>query len=205
MTRARLSGDERRSQILDAVLPVVLECGSDVTSKQLAEAAGVAEGTVFRAFGDKDSLLIALLERETGERLSSDDITAIRPSSLEDLVTIASALLVDRFVRVFRLFVVLGPLAARAPQNDMEEKLVALHAALETQFEPFREELRVPPSSAAEALRTLAFAASSNWGRGEAFIKPDDIAPLLLHGIVGQPNPATDPGQLLSAVPNTLP
>lgn len=62
--RARpLSPEDRRDAILDAVLPLLREKGRDVSSRQLAEAAGVAEGTLFRAFGDKDSLIAAAIER----------------------------------------------------------------------------------------------------------------------------------------------
>lgn len=62
--RARpLAPDDRRDAILDAVVPLLREKGRDVSTRQLAEAAGVAEGTLFRAFGDKESLLAAAIER----------------------------------------------------------------------------------------------------------------------------------------------
>lgn len=54
---APLPPDERRLAILHAVLPVVRSRGSDVTTRELAEAAGVAEGTLFRVFDDKDTLV----------------------------------------------------------------------------------------------------------------------------------------------------
>lgn len=54
---APLPPDERRRAILRAVLPVVRERGVDVTTRELAEAAGVAEGTLFRVFDDKASLV----------------------------------------------------------------------------------------------------------------------------------------------------
>lgn len=54
---APLPPDERRLAILKAVLPVVRERGTDVTTRELAEAAQVAEGTLFRVFDDKESLL----------------------------------------------------------------------------------------------------------------------------------------------------
>ncbi len=54
--RARpLPPGDRREAILVAVLPLLREKGRDVTSRELAEAAGVAEGTLFRAFGDKET------------------------------------------------------------------------------------------------------------------------------------------------------
>lgn len=57
-TRApRLSPDERRDAILRAVRPVLLERGVRVTTRELADAAGVAEGTLFRVFDSKQALL----------------------------------------------------------------------------------------------------------------------------------------------------
>ena len=54
---APLPPDERRAAILLAVRPVLLERGAAVTSRELAEAAGVAEGTLFRVFTDKVTLV----------------------------------------------------------------------------------------------------------------------------------------------------
>lgn len=62
--RARpLAPDDRRDAILDAVVPLLREKGRDVSTRQLAEAAGVAEGTLFRAFGDKETLISAAIGR----------------------------------------------------------------------------------------------------------------------------------------------
>ena len=54
---APLPPDERRAAILLAVRPVILARGAAVTSRELAEAAGVAEGTLFRVFTDKVTLV----------------------------------------------------------------------------------------------------------------------------------------------------
>lgn len=60
-TRApRMSPEDRKAAIVDAVLPLVAERGHDVTSRELAQAADVAEGTLFRAFGDKTALVGAV-------------------------------------------------------------------------------------------------------------------------------------------------
>jgi AcrR family transcriptional regulator len=53
---------DRRQQLIDATVPLVRQHGSAVTTAQVAEAAGVAEGTIFRLFADKHSLLDAVLE-----------------------------------------------------------------------------------------------------------------------------------------------
>src|SRR5215475_10294923 len=62
-TRASaLPPDERRSMIVAATLPLLLEHGDRVTSRQIAEAAGIAEGTIFRVFADKDEVIVAVID-----------------------------------------------------------------------------------------------------------------------------------------------
>src|SRR5660398_293669 len=53
----RMSVEDRRESILDAVVPLLLSQGADVTTKDIADAAGIAEGTIFRAFVDKEELI----------------------------------------------------------------------------------------------------------------------------------------------------
>ena len=48
--------------IVEATLPLLLEHGEMVTTRQIAEAAGIAEGTIFRVFADKDELIAAVVE-----------------------------------------------------------------------------------------------------------------------------------------------
>ncbi|ADB32670.1 transcriptional regulator, TetR family [Kribbella flavida DSM 17836] len=54
--------DARRAAIVAAVLPLLEEHGPDVSTRRLAAAAGVAEGTIFRAFGNKDALVQAVMQ-----------------------------------------------------------------------------------------------------------------------------------------------
>src|SRR5690242_17453763 len=62
MSRApALAAAERRQEIIDATMPLLKEYGTDVTTSQIARAAGVAEGTIFRVFEDKRELLTAAL------------------------------------------------------------------------------------------------------------------------------------------------
>ncbi len=54
-----LSPEDRRASLVEVTIPLLREHGVAVTTKQVAEAAGIAEGTVFRAFGTKDELVQA--------------------------------------------------------------------------------------------------------------------------------------------------
>ena len=49
--------EERREAIVQATLPLLREHGANVTTRQIAQAASIAEGTVFRVFSDKEELL----------------------------------------------------------------------------------------------------------------------------------------------------
>jgi AcrR family transcriptional regulator len=54
-----MAPDERRTAILEVAIPLLREHGGGLTTKQVADAAGIAEGTLFRAFGTKDELVQA--------------------------------------------------------------------------------------------------------------------------------------------------
>jgi AcrR family transcriptional regulator len=54
-----LSPQERRAALIAATIPLLREHGTAVSTRQIADAAGVAEGTIFGVFKDKTSLLRA--------------------------------------------------------------------------------------------------------------------------------------------------
>ena len=73
----RRDAERNRQRILDAALPLIAEHGLGVSYDQLAEAADVAVGTVYRRFPDKESLIEALFTEQV------HGITAIARAALE--------------------------------------------------------------------------------------------------------------------------
>ncbi len=105
-----MSPDDRRSAIVEVTIPLLREHGSGLTTKQVAQAAGIAEGTVFRAFGTKDELVKACAtavfdNSDTIRRLSEID----RDQTLDDRLAAGVAVLQHRLDDIFGL---LGTLAA---------------------------------------------------------------------------------------------
>ena len=151
---APLPADERRTVIIEAVLPLLIEHGHNVTTRQMADAAHVSEGTVFNVFADKDQLIAAVLEhaidQEPFER-SIDAIDAAVP--FEQRLIRATELIQQRTVGIWQLVSQLGKPHGDHRPMPTSQALVSLLAS-----EPGR--LRIPPGDAAGILRSLALAMS---------------------------------------------
>jgi AcrR family transcriptional regulator len=186
---AALPPDERRAAIVAAALPLVYERGAGVTTKQIADAAGIAEGTIFRVFPDKGALLEAVLESAFDTSRVEAAIAAIDralpfPRQLEAAVEIMQR----RMSVLWRLFSAMAesvdavqPKAA-PPSGDLD--------ALTELFEPERPNLRHEPLQAARALRALTMASSHPALHPDEPMSPAEIVSLLLDGIRTQPQGA---------------
>lgn len=151
-----------------------------VTSKELAEAAGVAEGTLFKAFGTKDELLRALASKHAampdavGEWLRTiDSSTTTLPEIVRGIIHHA----MEQYRLSFRLFYALGPLMEK-PDDDAMKRFVEELVPWVDALQPHANELRIPPESAAGILRMHAAAAADEgdtWGLGLSSEKHTDI------------------------------
>ena len=176
---------------MDAVAPLLLEHGAGVTTRQIAEAAGVAEGTLFRVFPDKASLLHAtahsMLDPERSRRAFCD----IDPTlSLDQMVAVVTEQLVDSTRQVMAVLMALRGLPAEhdrparhGPPPFVIESYRALTQGLTELFDRYRDELRVEPERAALLLRALVFGARQPWTDPSQSPTTDEIASVLLTGL----------------------
>jgi TetR/AcrR family transcriptional regulator len=67
--RRRMSGDERRQQLIEAALHLFATNGfRGTTTKAIAQAAGVSEGIIFRHFPTKEDLYTAILTHKARQQ-----------------------------------------------------------------------------------------------------------------------------------------
>ena len=182
-----LPPDERRAALIAATEPLLEKFGRDVSTRQIAEAACVAEGTIFRVFSTKEALIDAVLEDVFDVQRTCDELDAIdRGLDLEARMVVAVQVLQARLYRVFALFhsMRIGP---KQDHRDFRERQRrdndTLNAALTALLEPDADRLRVPPAEAANALRTMTFALTHPILGNERFTEPAQIVDLLRHGI----------------------
>ena len=190
MSRATpLPPDERRAALIAATEPLLEQFGREVSTRQIAQAACVAEGTIFRAFATKDALIDAVLEDVFDVQRTVDDLAAVDPAlDLEARMTAAVTVLQDRLHRVFALFhsMRIGP---RHDHRDFRERQRSdndrLNAALTDLLAPDTGRLRLPVADAANALRATTFALTHPILGNDGSAEPAQIVDLLRHGIEG--------------------
>jgi AcrR family transcriptional regulator len=143
MTRRERLAAERRTKILEAAARIFAERGFHrTTTKDIAEVADVAEGTIYNYFGTKDDLLLALLDQldeerrhqELYDRAEQEDLRAALENHMreslvdrEQYFTLLEALLPE---------LITNPILAKRyideqfkPSTEILESLFRLHAA----------------------------------------------------------------------------
>ena len=180
-----LPPDERRAALVTATLGLISDHGPAVSTKQIAAAAGVAEGTIFGVFPDKQSLVHAAVEAAFDPEPVVQRLKALTPDQcLERRLVAAVEILQERLQKVhhlvmaFRLFEAPEERAKVHPPSN-----AAIIDALADVIRPDADRLRKTPEECARLLRIAVFAGSHPRITDDNPLSAKEIVDLLLHGI----------------------
>ncbi len=112
--RVRMTGAERREQLLDIGRKVFAEKGFEATSvEEIASKAGVSKPVVYEHFGGKEGLYAVVVDREMRQLLDmvTSALTAGHPRELLEQAAFALLDYIERYTDGFRILVRDSPVA----------------------------------------------------------------------------------------------
>jgi AcrR family transcriptional regulator len=179
-----LSTDDRRAMIIDAIIPLLMEHGRSVTTRQIADAADIAEGTIFRVFDDKDALFEAAVDKFLDPAPLHAGLRAIDPDlPLEAKVNDILFQLRSRMTGIFGIMNAVG-MSGPPPRRPVVQ---SFEHVVEEVLRPNLEELQLSPERIAAFVRLVAFAAAIPHFNQDREIPTAELAKLVTYGIAGRP------------------
>ncbi len=169
--------DERRASIVSATVALLLEHGAMVTTKQIAEAAGIAEGTIFRVFADKDALIAAAVDSVFDPAPAEVALAAIDPSlGFEGRLAAGVEIMQRRMRDIWKL-------GAAGLFDNRPKSAPADFEGIVAIFRDSPDRVSRTPVQAAQMLRALTLAFSHPLMAPNQPLTADEIVAVLLDGI----------------------
>ena len=180
-----LAPEDRRAAIIAATRPLLLEHGRGTTTRLVAEAAGIAEGTIFRVFPTKEELFDAVLDAEFDPEPFLAAIARIDlDQPLRDRMIEVTTLLQRRFISIFQLMIALAlPKPPDRFRTHERRHRLATDGVIRV-LERDADRFRVSPDEVVRVLRLLTFSASHPHVSEGRPMRPADIVDVILHGVL---------------------
>ena len=190
-----MAPEDRRQAIIEATTELVLQHGPAASTRQIADACGIAEGTLFRVFASKDEILAAVVEHLMDPMVVIEAMLAIPPQP--DAVRTVRALVAVVAGSTTRIRSVM--MALHTAQNEADRRgkhgprdmdkfrddQIAIANAAAQVLAPHADELRVDPQVAATFIRTTVFA--NSLPGLPTMADPRVFTDLLIHALVKEP------------------
>ena len=147
-----MTPDDRRASIIAATIPLLRDKGRTVSTKEIAKASGIAEGTIFRVFASKDEIVLACVHEAFDTSALLDELARVdRGLDLRDRLAQAVTVMQDHLKGIFALMAVLQstgqplhrPSGADATHRR-REATAELDAAFQDLIGPDADRLRIP-------------------------------------------------------------
>ncbi len=205
---APMSRDDRRDALVDVFVELAHREGRPPTTSEIAQEAGVAEGTIFRVFPTKEALEREAVQSAFCPAPVRRRIAVIDPGgTLRDRLLELTRIMQSRFAEVFGLMSALGLTEPpnRGPHlacHDAGRHLrgvgddddhVAAHAELLESIHALLQHdeghLVVPAADLVHRLRLLTFSGSHPGIADGRVMTPEEIVDTVLFGLVRRDGP----------------